>query len=215
MQRTLKNCSWRKVLLVSAHADDAFMGAGGFAFKLKGEGAELYHVVFTLSEKDNGVGFTADELKGELDHSNILLNVKFAKVCRLPVHFLHVHGHTVRKTLEQIRGGFTPDLVLMPSLTDAHQDHKAVAKETIRVFRGKETVLSYELLRNSVSAFKPTVFVDISSTLAEKLAVITCFKTQVKRPYMNPENFKALATIRGAQIGVKYAEAFEAVKMVL
>ncbi len=204
----------RRVLLVSAHADDAFMGAGGYVSKLKKCKAKTCHVVFTLSEKDNGIGFTAEELKKELDDANNYMKIDERYTYRFPVHFLPENGQRIRLKLEYLRAGFQPNIILIPSLNDNHQDHVAVAEEAIRIFRNSETVLSYELLRNSISRFNPNVYVDVSDEIDEKLASISCFKTQEKRPYMKLENFKALAKVRGTQINVGYAEAFEAVKII-
>ncbi len=206
---------WRRILAVSAHADDSFMGCGGYLSKLKKTKAEVCHVVFTLSEKDNGVGFTADELKQELDAANKYMGFDECHTYKFPVHFLPQNGDAIRRELQGLKDSFRPDLVMIPSLGDFHQDHKAVAEEAIRVYRNGETVLSYELLRNSVNQFNPNVYVDVSSEIEPKLSALSCFKTQEKRPYMKLENFKALARVRGAQVGVEYVEAFEAVKVIL
>ena len=205
---------FKRVLLVSAHADDALVGAGGYALRLRKEGAELTHVVFTLSEKDNGLGFTGSEIRGELEEATTLMETDLS-IIQTPVHYLQKYGANIRKALEDLKETWHPDLILMPFLQDTHQDHRAVAEETIRVFRNSETVLSYELPRNTITTFQPNVFANITDELEEKLHVLACFKTQVKRPYMAPECFRALARVRGTMFGVSYAEAFMAVKMVL
>lgn len=205
---------WRSVLFVSAHADDALMGAGGVAAMLQDTDTATCHVVFTLSEKDNGIGFTAEELRQELRAANDYLGFTLQHTFKFPVHFLPENGARIRRELEQLRVDLHPDLVLIPSLTDTHQDHVAVAREALRVYRNQETVLCYELLRNSVHPFHPTVYVDVSAVMERKLMALACFKTQVARPYMHLANFTALATVRGTQIGVAAAEAFEAVKVV-
>ena len=207
--------SFRRVLFVSGHADDSLVGAGAYAFKLKKAGIETNHIVFTLSEKNNGVGFTSDELRVELESANSLVGFNHTATLPYPVHHLSEHGEEIRRDLTNIMNAVHPDLVLCPSLNDRHQDHAAVAAETIRVFRNSETVLSYELLRNSVHVFNPNVYAVVNDELEDKLKMIGLFKTQTSRPYMNLENFRALARMRGTQIGVGYAEAFECVKMVL
>ena len=208
--------SFRRVLFVSAHADDALVGAGGYAHRLSLEGVEVSHIVFTLSEKNNGIGFSADELRAELILAENRVGFDHVYTFSFPVHHLSEHGEEIREKLAELKKELKPDLVLCPSLNDRHQDHSAVAAETIRVFRNSETVLSYELLRNSVHVFNPNVYAIISSDqLEEKLRMLAVFKTQTSRPYMNPENFRALARMRGVQVGESYAEAFECLKVII
>ena len=61
------------------------------------------------------------------------------------------------------------------------------------------------------STFKPNYFVDISSYLHQKLDTLSIYSSELaEHPF--PRSLKsvtALATLRGAQRGSEYAEAFE------
>jgi LmbE family N-acetylglucosaminyl deacetylase len=60
------------------------------------------------------------------------------------------------------------------------------------------------------SAFVPTVFINITDYLETKLQAMTCYRTQLKEPphSRSLETIRALATLRGATVGFRAAEAF-------
>jgi len=65
-------------------------------------------------------------------------------------------------------------------------------------------------------AFIPNYFVDISPHLKEKLSIFEIYKSEIgEHPFPRSlRNIEALATFRGACIGVEYAEAFHLIKFI-
>ena len=66
----------------------------------------------------------------------------------------------------------------------------------------------------SFLAFWNQYYVDISSTFDVKMAAINCHKSQVKK--YGPDFLRAIearAIHRGYEIGVKYAECFEVLRL--
>ena len=59
-----------------------------------------------------------------------------------------------------------PDLVIMPSLNDIHQDHATIAQEGLRAFKGN-TILGYEIIWNNLK-FDSTLFVDLDIKYIKK-----------------------------------------------
>jgi LmbE family N-acetylglucosaminyl deacetylase len=107
-----------------------------------------------------------------------------------------------------------PDVVLIPSLHDIHQDHAVVASEALRAFRDC-TILSYETVRNDLS-FNHAMIVQLSrEQLDKKIAAIAQYKNQSFRPYFTSDFVYSLARVRGTQIGVDFAEAFEVIKWIV
>ena len=107
-----------------------------------------------------------------------------------------------------------PDLVLIPSLNDIHQDHVTVAQEGVRAFKGT-TILGYELIWNNLK-FDSALFVELDKKyIKKKCESLKEYKSQASKNYMSEDFIFSLAKIRGAQIGVKYAESFEVIRMVL
>ena len=107
-----------------------------------------------------------------------------------------------------------PDLVLMPSLSDIHQDHSVIAQEGLRAFKNT-TILGYELIWNNLT-FNTTSFVTLDKKhVQSKCNALKEYKSQGKRNYMSEDFIFSLAKTRGVQIGSQYAESFQVVRWVI
>ena len=107
-----------------------------------------------------------------------------------------------------------PDLVLMPSLNDIHQDHSTIAEEGLRAFKNT-TILGYELIWNNLT-FNTTSFVKLDKKYIQaKCDALKEYKSQGERDYMSEDFIFSLAKTRGIQIGCKYAESFEVIRWVM
>ena len=118
------------------------------------------------------------------------------------------------------------EVLYIPFRGDLHNDHRVIftaALVAARPVPGQtvRTILAYETLSETEwaapfgdDAFIPTVFVDISATLEQKLAALACFKSQMK-PFPNSRSLDAvtaLARFRGATVNVLAAEAFHLIR---
>ena len=95
---------------------------------------------------------------------------------------------------------YAVNVICRPYLETSKKLKKVIAYETL-----SETNLDFYSER-----FKPNVYVDISDTLDTKLQALEKYKSQLQKENQprSLEVIKALAILRGAHIGVKYAEAF-------
>ena len=130
---------------------------------------------------------------------------------------------------EQELDRLRPDLVLIPSGADYDQDHVATFETALAALRpispvfGKHLppqVLVYEspkILWWSDDIPRPQAFVDISDVLDRKLEALAAYATQARpAPHIrSPESVAALARLRGAEIGVAHAEAYQVLRTVL
>jgi N-acetylglucosamine malate deacetylase 1 len=122
-----------------------------------------------------------------------------------------------------------PELLLLPALPDYDQDHQAVfhaahaAARPIAKQFGKwltPHILGYEMTKLQWAS-EPLprfgAFTDISEHMETKLEAVRRYKTMLRpSPHIRSlESVKALATIRGAEIGVTYAEAFSVLRATL
>lgn len=64
--------------------------------------------------------------------------------------------------------------------------------------------------------FVPNIFVDITEHMEQKIEALRIYHTEMGEPPFprSEENVRALATVRGAMAGVRYAEAFRLVKCI-
>ena len=114
----------------------------------------------------------------------------------------------------ELREKLEPDLVLLPSLKDVHQDHHTIAEEGIRAFK-YTSILGYEIPWNLLS-FEPSQFVALQDRhLNKKMEAISCYQSQKHRHYANEEFIYGWARTRGVQVNYDYAEAFEVVRWIL
>jgi LmbE family N-acetylglucosaminyl deacetylase len=126
--------------------------------------------------------------------------------------------------LEQIIASYRPDWFVLPEPRGFHQEHRAVAEAAISALRPEgaterfrpPVVVVYEEPSDywtiGSDAHKPSLFVSIDDEdLDKKCRAMELHVTQA-RPIPSERSVEAirgLATLRGAQAGVKYAEAYE------
>jgi LmbE family N-acetylglucosaminyl deacetylase len=109
---------------------------------------------------------------------------------------------------------WAPDLVLLPSSFDRHQDHETVAREGFRAFK-RSSIWGYELPQNLVM-FENSAFVSLTaSQLDVKIKALSCYRSQQGRAYNGEDFIRGLARVRGVQAGVEFAEAFEVIRLIV
>jgi len=71
---------------------------------------------------------------------------------------------SIQNRLKEIRDAVRPDLVLLPTIDDAHQDHVTTTECANREFRGGESRWYYEILQFDEKIFIPGLFVDVGAS---------------------------------------------------
>ncbi len=198
---------FKKVLALSPHSDDIEIGAGGTIAKLAEAGADVTVFIFSAPEP-----VSSHEYKDAL---KILGVSNFELLDFKPRHFPLLR-QGILDYLYNYDQENKVDLVLTPSTTDRHQDHKTITDEAIRAFKNS-TILGYILPRNNL-ALREDCFVELDERHVEKkVKAQRCYESQISlRPNQFSEEYiKAKVIARGPNIGVKYAEGFELIKLVL
>ena len=204
----------REVLALGAHPDDIELGCGGTLLKLKTSGAGIHLAVFSKCTDENPEDSEVRE-REYLEAAKVL-GADSALIFDLPNRLLPEHRESIMTEMAKLQATLRPDTVFIPFLQDPHQDHETIANAGIRTFRGKESILQYEILRYGSHTLTPSLFVDVSATLDAKVSILKCYRSQLKqRKYYDEESFRSLARTRGAQSGYGYAEGFVVYKMFL
>jgi LmbE family N-acetylglucosaminyl deacetylase len=197
------------VLVVGAHPDDIEIGAGGSLLTLAKRPMHVRYVVLTgtperhVEARNAATAFCPDaELEIEL-HS-------------LPEGRLPAAWDVVKDTLEATARTAAPDLIIGPSRTDAHQDHRTIAEILPTVFRDT-MIVEYEIPKWDGDLARPSLYVPLSAdTVQRKIELLNkCFPSQQSRDWWDDEVFSGLARLRGVECRARYAEAFHAAKAVL
>ena len=206
----------RRALVLAPHTDDGEFGCGGTIARLVEAGAEVHYMAFSTASRSLPAGFPADTLAREVREATATLGIPGE---RLAVHDFEVRTFpSVRQEILELlvaaNAELAPDLVLMPSLGDIHQDHETVSREGMRAFK-RTTLLGYEIPWNCFN-FQQQAYVTLEARhLDAKVAALGCYASQKHRNYANEEYIRNIARTRGIESGRELAEVFEVYRWVL
>ena len=205
----------RNILVLAPHTDDAELGCGGTMARFLEEGAIVTVAAFSTAAASLPEGMPEDQLEREFRAAMDSLGVSADRVL--------VYGYVVRRLsysrqevleeLVKLRSQYTPDMVLLPSGSDLHQDHQVIHNEGLRAFKDI-TIWGYELPWNHVT-FPAQAFVTLQeSHLEAKWLALQAYHSQLAkgRAYFQREFIEGLARVRGVQVNANLAEAFEVIR---
>ncbi len=208
--------SINRVLILAPHTDDGELGWGGSIVKFIEEGKDVYYVAFSTAEESVPPDFPENILELEVKKATNILGIKESNliIYKYQVRKLNYIRQEILEELVKIKKDIAPDLVIIPSANDLHQDHQTVAIEGIRAFK-QISILGYELPWNNVT-FTTQAFIRLEERhILRKIEALKAYKSQAHRKYLTHEFIMSLARTRGVQIGVKYAETFEVIRWVI
>lgn len=208
--------NFKNVLVLAPHTDDGEFGAGGTIARLLEEGSNVYYAAFSTAKESVPEGLPKNILEIEVKEATKRLGIK-------PENLI-VYGFTVRKLnyvrqdlleeMVKLKKEINPDLVLMPSPGDLHQDHYTVAMEGLRAFK-QTSVLGYEIPWNNLK-FENQCFVNLSKEHVErKIYALDAYNSQKMRNYASRDFVFSLAKTRGVQVQSEYAETFEVIRWII
>ena len=204
-----------KVLAIGAHPDDIEVGCGATLALHKKNGHQVYILVLTKGEA-SGDPIIREE---ECLQSSRIINADKLFLMNLEDTRLSDKVEVIRE-IERVISLVDPDIVFVHSRKDTHQDHRNANLATLSACRRRKNILCYES-PTSLSDFDPKVYVDISSTLSTKIAMLEVFLSQKSKPFLDDltqvahngndlvSSVVAIARFRGSQARVQMAEAFE------
>ena len=205
-----------KVLVLSPHTDDGEFGCGATIAKFIKEGKTVFYAAFSIAEDSVPDPYPRDILETEVKRATKSLGIlpEHLFIGYFKVRHLAQHRQEILESMVELNKNQDPDIVLMPSLNDIHQDHAIVAAEGLRAFK-KKTILCYELPWNNLN-FTNSCFVRFGEEeLEKKIQAMDCYKSQKGRGYASGEFIRSLAVTRGTQIGGGLAEVFEVLRLVI
>lgn len=208
-----------KVLVLSAHTDDAEVGCGGSIIKFIEDRWDLLWVAFSVAEDSLPRNMPKDTLRKEFLSVLKMLNLKEKNyiIHNFKVRHLQENRQDVLEELVRIRRDFNPDLVISPSLHDYHQDHHVVANEAIRAFKTSASLIGYELPWNHIT-FDTNLFVKLNERhMHKKFELLQNYQSQFaqRKTYFSKEYIYGIAKVRGIQCNADYAEAFEVIRWII
>jgi LmbE family N-acetylglucosaminyl deacetylase len=214
-----------RILVICAHPDEETLGVGGTLLKHRGRGDELFWAIVTRAHSPKWSRDVIEEKDAEIERVAQAYGMKDYFPLGFPAARLDtVPADEVITEINAVIEKARPEVLYVVNGGDIHTDHHAVfraAMSAAKPFRlknlGVKRVLSFESLssteaspRGIAPGFSPTVFIDISEYIDQKIDIMRYYKTESQEDPLprGPEAIRALARFRGATIGVDYAEAF-------
>lgn len=219
----------RRVLVIVAHPDDETLGMGGTLRRHADLGDEVCALHLT-----NGVGARGcggeQERAASADGAAAALGFRWAGRGDFPDNRLDsLPLLEVVQFIERVKQDVAPELVYTHHGGDLNVDHRVCFGATLTAFRPQPGEPCVELRTFEVASatdwghaalgksFEPTLFVDVGATWSAKLAALKAYAAELRlAPHARSlEGLNALARLRGAQVGLEQAEAFELVRRVV
>ncbi|MFW6116405.1 MAG: PIG-L deacetylase family protein [bacterium] len=204
------------ILVLAPHTDDGEIGCGGTIARFLEEGKQVYYAAFSTARTSVSPEFPDDILEIEVRKAMQVLGIPESNLIihDFPVRHFPEHRQAILQTLIDLKRRIHPDLILVPSLHDIHQDHQVIAAEGLRAFK-RHSILGYEEPWNNI-VFETRCFVPLDDRhVAAKVEALQCYESQTHRSYLDAEFIWSLARARGTQIEGEYAEAFEVLRWVM
>lgn len=220
----------KKVVVVSPHPDDETLGCGGTLLKHRDQNDGIYWIIMT--DVSESIGYTQDFIRKRREEIQKIADCyKMKEIYELSFPAAGLDNIPLKNIIENVSKIFKevrPEIIYLPYRNDIHTDHRVTFDAVIsctKSFRypSIKKVLMYETLSETefspplnTGMFQPNCFSDISDYMDKKIEIMNVYESEIgEHPFPRSErNMKALATYRGAIIGVDYAEAFMTIKEV-
>tara|TARA_R110001632_G_scaffold63318_2_gene151372 strand:+ start:24191 stop:24829 length:639 start_codon:yes stop_codon:yes gene_type:complete len=209
------NSKIKTALVLAPHTDDGEFGCGGTIAKLIESDVKVHYIAFSACEQSVLPQFPSDILITEVKEATKVLGIKKENLHLLKynVRTFNYNRQDILDDIIKFKKEINPDLIFIPSLNDIHQDHSTIANEAVRAFKFTN-ILSYEMPWNNFNFSTTNFFVLSENHIQTKIDALKKYKSQKHRPYANEEFIRSLARTRGVQIGEKYAEVFEVIRLI-
>jgi LmbE family N-acetylglucosaminyl deacetylase len=200
------------VLALGAHPDDIEYGCGGMLTKYAQRGHDVY--LWIASNGDRG-GDGALRLEEQADSALVMGAREVLWGDYQDTEIPLTRELIVR--LESVIRKIDPRMVFVHYPDDTHQDHRNLAQSTLSAMRYVPNFLFYE--GPTTQNFTPNCFTDIEKVLDKKLACLEAHRSQVAKTNIEDltilELARSSANFRGIQARVKYAEAFQSIRLLI
>lgn len=193
----------RRVLVLSAHTDDAEWGIGGTIAKLVSQGDEVHSLAISSCPE------VTSELLEEHRVAMVALGVSKENITVALGFKNREFASSRQRILEDIEAAMNliaPHIIFTPSPEDSHQDHEVVGREAVRACR-RSNIDLYAYSSPSHLNMVPNCYSALhESHMENKLRALEAYKSQVKRLYMSKVIITSHAIFHGHVIGETYAE---------
>ncbi len=229
----------RCLLVVAAHPDDEVLGCGATVRRLVNEGWTAHLAVLTAGIGGRHPATKAATpkvrarqkvLHGEMNRAARILGFSSVAGLGFPDNRMDtVSRMDIVHALRAIVGRIRPRRILTHHPGDYNWDHTLTFEAVMMAARhspgdpAPDEIWSFEVRSSTERGwqyrqpFGPTLYVDIAATLPAKEKALRCYRSELHRsPHpRSVEGIRALAAMRGHEVGLDAAEAFELIRGVI
>ena len=207
----------QRILVLGAHPDDIELSAGASIHKFASRETKILGKIFSWCEDATPMGWSRRSIVDEFYSAMKVLGVRELLDANFPNKQLQSVRQEILDDLYGIRRDFDPDLVIVPSSYNSHQDHRVVYEEARRAFRGK-SIFGYAMPHSDYGFTPDAIYCQVSDAdVAAKVKAVMCYKSQfaLRRPYFDLEYLKGAMRTAGGEVGLKNCEKFENVRAII
>ncbi len=217
-----------RYLIVVAHPDDEILGAGATISKLIKNNNEVDVCIMCAkveARKSNIIGKDIIEI---IEKVATFMEIRNKYLYEYPNIKMNTIPHlNLVQSIENSILESNPDIVITHSNKDINNDHKMVSEacdEAVRIYQRNNStnkIKEYRYMEvlsstewSTSACFMPNTYERVGiHGLNKKIEALKLYDSAIKEfPHpRSEENIRALATYRGCQSGLDYAESFETV----
>lgn len=218
----------KNILVFAAHPDDELLGEGATIRRLVDEGSKAHAVILAegLTSRAQSRGESdareLDELRKDAKDASRDIGYSSIEFCGLPDNRMdEMDLLDIIKLISKFVEAFKPDTIFTHHHGDLNIDHRITCEAVLTACRpvgdnGVERIYAFETPSSTewnytyVEPFRPNVYFDVSDTLEAKITGMGRYRSErTCSPHpRSAESLRALASYRGSNVGVEYAEAF-------
>ena len=122
----------KRVLILSPHADDEILGCGGFISKFSKNDYHINVLILTNANKGAPEIYSAEKIRAIRDEAKLANNFIGTKRLffeNLPALSLSNYPfYKITNIIDKYIIDINPEIILIPSANDIHEDHKIIFK---------------------------------------------------------------------------------------
>ena len=176
--------NFKRILAIGAHPDDIEYGCFGFLSQ-QSQNTEIHVQILSMGCRGESTA-TEDRFNESRDAFSVLGPNSF-KV-RKKQGILESDFQALLAEIEANIEAIQPDLILVHSPHDTHQEHCRVHQLVVAAARRRKvSILQYSIVSNNVD-FRPNFFVELSAAeMKLKIEHLSAHRSQANKFYMEPK----------------------------
>tara|TARA_Y100001935_G_C17267346_1_gene489920 strand:+ start:340 stop:1020 length:681 start_codon:yes stop_codon:yes gene_type:complete len=217
------------VLVVVSHTDDETISMGGTLRKHANNGDVVNVISMTdgVGSRENSNNVDIEKRLKSAEKASDILGFSWGRCFDFKDNAMDSYPLIeVVKCVEEIKKEYQPNLVYTHSGADLNIDHRIVSNAVITAFRPEPKEICKEIRLFEVASatdfghpalfgnFTPNLFISIKNEWNYKEKALKAYEEEI-RPYPHSRSLTGisnLAKLRGNQVGLEFAEAFEVIR---